>query len=60
MMRIGYVVFCLAAMGAVWLGVRFLVTGISRDFGIGLWVGCGLTIGLLWISNRIDRSRTGP
>lgn len=46
---------CTAGMIGVYFIVRFLATGISPDFGLGVFIGFMLCALLFWINERIDR-----
>ena len=42
------------AMIGLYFLCRWLVTGISSDFGTGLYVGIMLAIGLMWAVWKLD------
>jgi hypothetical protein len=44
----------IAAMVGVYYGIRWLVVGISDQFGDGLVVGTLLTIALIWLVTKVD------
>ncbi|QKD01501.1 hypothetical protein EB235_08230 [Mesorhizobium loti R88b] len=46
---------CTAGMIGVYFLVRFIVTGISPDFGYGAAVGFMICALLFWLNERIDR-----
>jgi len=57
MRRILFVVLCLSGMlGFAWI-CRYLVYGVSRDFGIGVGVGFALAVILIYLAQRADGKR---
>lgn len=50
--------FVTAVMVAAWFGMRFLIAGISGQFGAGVLVGMFI-VWLLWfVNDRIERGRS--
>jgi hypothetical protein len=55
MRRIIAYALCIAGMVAFWYFCKFLVIGISADFGSGVFVGVFLTAFLIWAAERVDK-----
>ncbi len=55
MIRLIYFALCAAGMVAFWYFCKFLVVGISEDFGSGVFVGVFLTIFLIWAAERVSK-----
>lgn len=55
MKRIAFFVFCLTGMALVVFSYRFLVTGISHDFGLGFALGIVVTVALYWLNDVVSR-----
>jgi len=53
--KLAYVTLCLAGMAAFYAGVRWLIYGISSDFGIGVGVGFALGMSLMFLAHKYDQ-----
>lgn len=56
MLRAIYFALCIIGMVAFWYFCRFLVVGVSDDFGSGVFVGVFLTVFLIWAAERVSKS----
>lgn len=45
---------CIGLMVLFYAGLRWLITGISRDFGYGLAAGAVGILLLMWIVKKLD------
>lgn len=54
-MRLIYFALCATGMVAFWYFCKFLVVGISDDFGSGVFVGVFLTVFLIWAAERVSK-----
>lgn len=51
-------VLCTAGMAGVYAIVRFLVLGISDDFGIGFLVGGGTIAGMIALAEHVSKPKS--
>lgn len=47
-----YYVFCIGGMIGFWFLCRFLITGISAEFGYGVATGATFWVILLWLGEK--------
>jgi hypothetical protein len=53
MLRLFYVTFCIAGMVGFWFLTKFLVTGITPEFGQGFGAGIAFIVILLWLGEKV-------
>ncbi len=53
MRKVSFYVICLALMLCFWAMLKYLIKGISPDFGDGFFVGMSLTIFLAFVAEKL-------
>lgn len=53
--RLSYVVICCALMLGLWFAVRWVVYGVSDDFGIGIGLGFAIGVLLMYAVGIVDK-----
>lgn len=59
MRKLFYFSFCIAGMTGFWYFCKYLITGVSEQFGDGVFVGSMITIVLFYIAERAERRQRG-
>lgn len=57
MRAIVYFLLCTAGMVGFWYLIRFLILGVSEDFGDGFFIGCALTTVLVFLAEKADKAQ---
>lgn len=52
-----YIAICTAGMTGFWYLIRFLILGVSEDFGDGFFIGCALTTVLVFLAEKADKAQ---
>jgi hypothetical protein len=57
MRKLFYVLFCFGGMTAFWYFIKFMVTGISPQFGDGFFCGVAMFVIIMWLCERLGAIR---
>lgn len=57
MRKLVFVTLCILGMTGFWFLVKFMVTGVSAQFGHGFFAGIALFVIMFWIGERLDAFR---
>ncbi|KAA3504592.1 hypothetical protein DXM27_05100 [Rhizobium rhizogenes] len=57
MLKLAYVLLCMAGMTGFFYLCRFLIYGVSTQFGYGVGVGASLFVVMFWLAERLGALR---